>query len=118
MLVIRKEQMDVLSNYQLELFVKRVVEHLTLSFPDKTGSLKQKELEDLIRKGVDSAEKYDIDDESDVERYLDYVIRFGASFDIDKETAWASEILNNQEINGTEKMNQIDDYVLFQLSTD
>ena len=117
MLVIRKEQMDVLSNHQLAQYVKSMVNHLTASFPDKTKNLGQDELVDLIYKGINSAEKYGIDDESDVERYLEYVVRYGASFDTGKETAWALEILNNSELSGTQKMNQIDDYFLFQLST-
>ena len=38
---------------------------------------------------------------------------YGPNFDTNPKTAWASHILNNKELSGTEKMNRVDEYALF-----
>lgn len=117
MLMIRKKQMEVLEEYSLDAFVDRMVNHLRFAFEAEVRDIPDDELRELIRKGVVNAEQYGIEDEADVERFIEYVARFGADFGQTTQTIWADEILSNMEIDGTEKMNMIDDYDLFELNT-
>ena len=52
-------------------------------------------------------------DEADVERYLELTVRRGARFHVEEE--WAADILSNENLSGTQKMDRIDDYELFVL---
>jgi hypothetical protein len=117
MLMIRKEQMEALEEYSLDAFVDRMVNHLRSAFEAEVRDMPDDELRELIRTGIYNAEQYGIEDEADVERFIEYVARFGADFGQTTQSIWADEILSNMEIDGTEKMNMIDDYDLFELNT-
>lgn len=116
MLIIRKEQWDVLSKYMVDQFVDRALAYLQRAFPEQTKDIPEQELRSIIRAGIDKAESYGITDEVDVERFLECMVRYGSDFDTDPETSWAGQILHDESLTGTEKMNQIDDYALFVLT--
>lgn len=90
-LIIRKEQKKLFSQYMRDSFVSRMVIHLRKIFPDKTKELDDKSLTEIIQKGISNAAKYEIRRECDVERYLN--LMFALSFDFDIKTAWATNIL-------------------------
>jgi len=115
-LIIRKEQWDVLSKYMVDQFVDGAVVHLRKAFPEQTKNLTEPVLRGMIRTGIEKAESYDVTDEADVERFLECMVRYGSDFDTDPETSWAGQILYDESLTGTEKMNQIDDYALFVLT--
>ena len=113
MLVIRRKQMEVLGDYVQRQFEHRMKEQLRTLWREEVGQMSDEELHALIREGITSAESYGITDETDVERYLELMVRRGARFHV--EEAWAAGILFNENLSGTQKMDQIDDYELFVL---
>ena len=116
MLIIRKAQTEAMGEYLLDAFVYRMVAHLRSVCKAEARDIPDDDLRKLIRTGVDSAEQYGIEDEADVERFIEYVARFGSDFGQTPQTTWAGAIIGNIKIDGTEKMNLIDDYDLFELS--
>jgi hypothetical protein len=113
MLRIRKTQMDSLSEAMLKQFEDRMVLHLRSACPEQTRDMSEPELRVTIRQGIDSAAQYNITSEVDIRRYLECVLVYSPDFDTNPKTAWASHILNNKQLSGTEKMNQVDEYALF-----
>jgi hypothetical protein len=116
MLKIRKAQVEALSQAMLRQFEDRMVTHLRAACPEQTQDVSEPELRATIRLGVESAAKYEVTDEVDVRRYLECLVLYGPDFDANPRTPWAGQILNDKELTGTEKMNRIDDYVLFEFA--
>jgi hypothetical protein len=112
-LVVRREQMQVLEAYALEQFVTRMAARLRELFPCETAALSPPALQTLIREGVEKAESHAVTDESDVERYLEYVVRYGADFDSAEKIAWAGAVLRRSDLSGAQKMDALDDHDLF-----
>jgi hypothetical protein len=113
MMTIRPEQMKTLSEVEIQKFVDRTITQLRASFPEEVGMIPEAQLHATIRKSIDVASTYGITDEVDVQRYIEYVVRYGPDFDTNATIPWAGEILRNREMTGTDKMNLIDDYDLF-----
>jgi hypothetical protein len=118
MLKIREEQMKAFVQAVLLGYEDRMVIHLRSSFPEQTKTLPEHALREMIRTGMNKAEVYEVKDETDVERFLECMVRYGEDFDRDPQTSWAGEILRDEGFNGTEKMNQINDYELFVIAGD
>lgn len=115
MLQIREEQLDLLSNYMLKRFEDRMIVHLRDNFPESTKEFSEAELRQMIRAGLDKANTYDVTDEVDVERYLEFMLDYGPDFDVSAKTSWAGEILKKPDLTGTEKILKLDEYELFEL---
>lgn len=111
MLIIRNEQMDVLSEYMVEQFVNEALLHLRTSFPDQIEDVPDADLRSMVYTGIKNAGEYNITIEEDVLRYLEFMITYGADFDINRDTLWAGEILNQEDAKGTEKIQLIDKYI-------
>ena len=109
MLVIREEQIEILSQYMLKQFENRMVIHLNKNFPDETQKMSKKELCTLIQTGIKQAEQYEVTLENDVRRYLELMVMYGQHFETNPDMAWASEILNVKKLDGTAKMDLIDE---------
>ena len=113
MLTVRREQMDALSRYSLEQFEAAMLRHLRARFPEQTVGRLDPELRKLIKEGISQAAVYGITLENDVRRYLECVVLYGPDFDRNPETAWAGEILRSDDLDGTEKIDRIDEAELF-----
>lgn len=109
MLVIREEQMSALSQAMLKQFEDRMVVHLSSDFPTETREISEGELRILIQEGIEQAEQYQIILEDDVRRYLEFMVMYGQNFDTSSNTAWAGKILHTKELDGTAKMDLIDE---------
>ncbi len=101
MLVIRKEQMDVLDQYMLNTFENLLVDHLNRYFPEKCGELGEEGLRETIRYGIKRAEDYGIVIEHQVSLYINLMFMFNRDFDQDPALPWASEILLDPSLKGT-----------------
>jgi hypothetical protein len=112
-LTIRKEQMAALEKNRFDQFRTKTGLHLRSRFPHHTREISDEELDRLIMEGVEEAGHYGIDDQNDVKRFLEYVVQYGRDFGKSSGAVWANEILNHDELSGTMKMDQIDDYDLF-----
>jgi len=116
MLIIRKEQIEVLRKHLLKKFLHRMEKHLEKRYPTQTTAMEREKLCQLIDEGVDGAKGYDITDENDVKRYLEYLVQYGSDFGRSHETTWASQFLTNKKLSGTIKMNEIDDHDMFAIT--
>jgi hypothetical protein len=108
MLTIRKEQVKVLEGGMARQFELKMMEHLRNKFPSETDKKEDDELVAQIRQGVKSSGKYEISAESEVARYIEYMMMYGLSFDTDPKCDWAGKILNTDGISGAEKLDRID----------
>ncbi len=108
MLLIRKEQMEVLSAYMREQFEWRMVEHLRATFPDRTRDLPNERIRVVVRDSIRKAESYGIEYEDDIRRFIEYLVIYGLQLDTQAETQWIGDILRRNDLDGTAKMNLID----------
>jgi len=97
MLVIRRQQMNILSWKIRMAFEDRMVLHLKEFFPDQCRMLGEKDTRAAIRNGMERAETYGLGTESDLAKYLNVMFTFGRDFDTDPELPWASAILNARD---------------------
>jgi hypothetical protein len=107
MLVIREEQIKVLSQYMVNQFEDEVVKHLQRKFPQATERMPEGDLRLLIQAGIKNAQRYGITIETDVVGFIECMMAYGVGFDTDAATAWAGEILNDAELLGREKTKRL-----------
>jgi len=98
MLVIRKEQKEIFSQYMRDSFVNRMAMHLRKTFPNKTKELDDKSLKTIIDRGISNAGKYEIRREGDVERYLNLMFALSFDFDTNEKTDWAGRIIKLKDL--------------------
>ena len=106
--------MDALSAAVLKRFEERMVVHLRRTFPVETRDVNNTDFRRLVHGGIERAESYGVTDNIDLERFLELTVRYGSDFDTRGDTAWAGEILNDPRIPGDDKMNALEDHVLFE----
>lgn len=110
MLVIRKEQMEALENYAREKFKDRMFQHvkeLIQQDPEKHGQMDDEEIRDLVQKGIEKAESYNIESEQYIEGYIDLMVEIDPDFDEQEDMAWARSILDNEKLSEGAKINFI-----------
>jgi hypothetical protein len=112
-LVVRREQMQAFEQQQLATYVKKMADRLRLRFAAETANLPPADLQAMIRDGIAAAARHGVRDEADVARYLEFVVSYGPTFDVDEKTAWAGAILRRTDLSGTGKMNALDARELF-----
>jgi hypothetical protein len=108
MLVIRQEQMEVLSAYTRDQFERRMVDHLRTKFPDRTRDLPDERIRLVVQNSTKKAESYGIEYEDDIRRFIEYLVIYGTRLDTREETRWIGEILRRDDLTGTAKMDLID----------
>jgi hypothetical protein len=113
MFIIRKEQMRVFDDYAYKQFVDDMVVHLRTHYSKQIAEMTETDLRQMIEEGIERAEKYDVVTVTDVERFLGCMVMLGQNFDNDPETAWAGDILRNENMSGTFKMDTIDEHLNF-----
>lgn len=113
MVMIRREQMEVLSKYMFEQFEDRMVAHLRATFADKIKDTPDETLRAFIRIGVDKAEKYGVLVEIDIMQFLEFMMKWGRDFDLDPARDQAQKILRDQNLDGHVKMDQLIEFDLF-----
>jgi len=105
MLIIRDEQMNILSLYMLQNFQEEMIVHLksVKDFPEE-------EIDELVENVIREAMDFGITFEEDVRRYLECWVKYGSDF---SRLKWASSILKEDSLTGTEKMDRITQYITF-----
>jgi len=111
--VLRKDQMEAFSVYMVRNFEKKMLHHLRETFKEQTAARDDASLLGAVQAGIKKSLKYGIEMEDDIRRYLEHMVIYGDEFDTDPKTSWAREILTLQNIDGTAKMNMIDDTSVF-----
>jgi len=107
MLKIRKEQNDELSDYMLQQFENRMVVHLRDEYPEETQLISEEQLRTLIKAGIRKAETYGIELENDVQEFIEFMVVYGSDFDTNSKFHWAREILDDPDLDGSDKMDEI-----------
>jgi glucose-6-phosphate 1-dehydrogenase len=110
MLVIRDEQIEAFDESMLRSFKNRMLLHLRTACPEESLNMSDEELRTLIQGGIDKAESYQIFEDNDMRRFLEYMLILSPDFDQDSSFPEIQEILNHEEMDGTEKMDEIDFY--------
>ena len=113
MLTIQPEQMEAMKKYMADSFEDRMVDHLKKRFPERSEG--QPDLRAMIRDGVARAENYGIEYEFDIRRYLECMLLLGRNFDREKGYPWVREILLREDLCGEGKMDEIQEYMLFEM---
>lgn len=109
MLRIRQEQMEVFGAAMQRSFELRMLASFRADPSSPTENLSDDEILSTITLGIDRASRYDIVNETDVERYIKYMFIYGPDFDTDPQSARIGEILRADVI-GRKKMDRIDEY--------
>ena len=112
MLTMTEAQMSSLEQVPLKQFERDMFIYLTDNFAEDTKDTSKQELEALIHKGIEQAKQYQIEFEDDVRRYLEFMVMYAQDFDKNSDTAWAYKTLHSEELDGTEKMDLIDELEL------
>jgi hypothetical protein len=112
MLVIRKEQMDILSAHMRARFEWRMVDHLRAKFPDRTKELPDEKIRLVVQDSMRKAKGYHIEYEDDIRRFIEYLVIYGIRLDVREETQWIGDILRRDDLTGTAKMDLIDSHEL------
>ena len=112
MLKVRKEQVDAFRRQLHTRFVQRMVAYLRTTFPAQTKSLTDDHLRDTVQQGESKAQDYGIIYEDDIRHFLGYVVVYGLTLDSQPQTQWIADILHRQDIDGTVKLDFLDDYEL------
>ena len=113
MLTMRAEQMATLKAEGLRKFVDEMLAHLRKRCPKQTEAMDDAALRESIGEGIAQAGEHGVTDENDVRRFLEYRTQYGPEFGQSPDTAWAGKILADKELDGTQKMDRIDEYHLF-----
>jgi hypothetical protein len=91
MLVLRREQIDILAQGPWGVFERRLVEYLRRFFPALCASLGEERLALVVHEGRQRAQGHGFTSERDLSKYLSLICTFGPDFDI--ALPWAAEIL-------------------------
>jgi hypothetical protein len=118
MLKIRHEQLEVLNQVAFEHFILRMVDHLISTFPEHFDSVDDEDIYSFVNNGVERAKTHGIEGEYDIQRFLECCTVYGENFGEAPESQWAKPFLERADLDGTEKMDQINDYELFVLSNE
>ena len=114
-MVIRESQMEVMSDSMMRGFEQRMLANLRSRFTSKLAKTSDADIVKLIRKGVDDSRVYGVVAESDVRRYLEYMVEYSPDFDRNPNTPWAQRILTTPGALGWKKMNDLDAFTTFEL---
>ncbi len=88
-------------------FEDEVADRLRHIWPQKYAYLGEAEARRFIEQGIGAAKRHGITDQSGFLVYIGLMYMLGSSFDTDPLFAWASEILNDDEEEQTEKIGRL-----------
>jgi len=90
-------------------FESRMVGHIKNTFPDRIKNVSDEKIRTVIQESSKKAESFGIEYEDDIRRFIEYLVIYGTQLDIKEDIRWLGEILRREDLNGTEKMDMIDD---------
>lgn len=107
MLTIRKEQIAVWQSAISEDFIDRACGYFRRRWTGKCSEMSDRQLDAMIRAARDRAESYGIEVQRDVVRFMEVWLFLGADFDRSPDHPWAARILEDEERQGTVKIEQL-----------
>lgn len=110
MIIISQQQMDALGQKSQTHFETRMIEHLRHTFPQQAIRHDDTVLRYFVRASIEMCRTFAIVTEFDVQRFIEYVAIYGRDFPRRADMPWVAKILNDQELTGRLKMDQIDEH--------
>lgn len=98
MLKIRNEQIKALEDVAKQNFEKDLVRHIKEFAPKHSEVIQEEGVQNVVRLGMERAEKYGFTRRGPVQFYVELMFMFGSDFDTDFQMPWASGVLNNDQI--------------------
>ena len=110
---IRPEQLVVLQAADADRFLQDTVEMVAKYFPGEVaelcgGTRNTERLRTLVGDCIDAALGYGLDDEADIERFVELSMEFGPGFEKDGALAWVGELLAAPASSGTAKIEAVE----------
>ncbi len=114
-MVIRSEQFSALEQAHRQSYVVSNAARLRRDFPEelRQRGIDSPQLEVLVRQAIADAAQYGVDAGEDLRLYLDCIALLGPGFD--RAVGWAARILGRDDVDGGQKMGEINDYLIFGL---
>jgi hypothetical protein len=97
MLTIRQDQIEAFRQYHLQKFEDQMVVHLQKFAPQHWNVIGESTGREVIRFGMERANKYGFTHRGPVRFYIEMMFMFGSYFDTDPQCPWAIEILNDPQ---------------------
>jgi hypothetical protein len=94
---IRTEQMAALNNAMARRFEDEMVAHLAEFSPPLFRVIKEDQMREATRFGIQKAGRYGFTLRGPICLYLELMLLFGSHFDTDPQYSWANEILIDQD---------------------
>ncbi len=88
-----------------------IKERLKLIYADKINRMKKQQLTVLVKQGIKKAKQYEINSAFDVTRFIEAKLVLGK--ELETKTVY-KKILNNDKLSGTQKINKIEEIILFE----
>ena len=86
-----------------------MVGHIRQAFPDRINDASDTLIVNFVRECSKKAERFGIEYEEDIRRFIEYSILYGVQFDTNTQTEWLGNILRQSDLDGTTRMNMIDE---------
>jgi len=109
MLIIRKEQIEVLSKNMKESFIIRMMVHLKKFWPERCEQLGNEAVRNSIYEGIEFTRMKGITTEYDIARYIDLTYELHWPFGEMPPDPHVQDILDDRELDGSMKMNRLYD---------
>lgn len=95
-MIIRKAQMEKLSEGAQRDFEVEMVAHLAEFSPPLFKVIKEEQMREVVRFGINQAREYRFTLRGPTRLYLELMLLFGSHFDTDPQYPWAGEILKDR----------------------
>lgn len=102
----------------LDKFVQELAAHILYDFHEECEkySLNEYNIETFVKNGVEKAMNvYGIEYQDDLTFFVECKVLLAPDFDYNVNYSWAQDILFDDNLNGSEKMAEIEQYMLFNL---
>jgi hypothetical protein len=107
MFTIRREQMETLRIHVVAQYVEQAVRRIRAQFPATCAALGPDGTEALVKDGVARAERHGIEENREVDRFIDLMLRLAPTFDELPAFAWARAILDTGDLDERAKLDLI-----------
>jgi hypothetical protein len=107
-MIIRKEQMQAMTDRSTENYVRDVEPKLRELYPDKFSSWSQHQAQENLRELANEASHYGLRTAPPLTRFIEYRLEYGETFPNGREWEWALELLERQDLDEENKIAEID----------
>jgi hypothetical protein len=111
MWTLRQDQLDAFEQWHLQKFEDEMVEDLKEFAPRHWKVIGEQTGREVIRLGIEQAEKHGFTNRGPVHFYIEMMFMFGSYFDTDPQYPWAAQILNDETMDEMVRADRLYDKV-------